>query len=126
MRRRDWLWSTFPAIEGAIGSLDLLRRKGHFLECVTSKPEWAEAQVWKWLGLWRPPFNRVTIVGPKGEKSGVTDAEILIDDKIDNLLSFVETGRTGVLFERPHNRKLPPYNGITRAADWQEVRRLVA
>ena len=58
LRARDWLWSNFPAVPGAIGGLQTLRHQGHYLECVTSKPEWAEPQVWKWLGKWRAPFNR--------------------------------------------------------------------
>ena len=125
MRRREWLWATFPAIDGAIGALDLLRAKGHYLELITSKPEWGEASVWKWLGLWRPPFNRVTIVGQHDEKAKMTTANLLIDDKIDNLLGFVETHRPAILFERPHNRSLLPYNGIVRAENWQAVLEMV-
>ncbi len=136
MRERDWLWPNFPAVDGAIGSLETLRRQGHYLECVTSKPKWAEAATWKWMGKWRPPFQRVTIVDTKSNirKVDVTDAELLIDDKIENVQGFVDEGRYGVLFDRPHNRggKVDP-NWLVpgaiekgmRAKGWSEVLRIV-
>jgi 5'(3')-deoxyribonucleotidase len=104
MRKKDWLWATFPAIDGAIGGLEVLRQRGYYLECVTSKPEWAEPQVWKWLGLWRPAFHRVTIMSDGVRKVDVTDADLLIDDKPENCLGFLDEGRRAVLFTRPHNK----------------------
>ena len=59
MEDRAWIWAGFPAVDGAIGSLERLRRDGHYLECITSKPKWAEYNTWRWLGRWRPPFQRV-------------------------------------------------------------------
>jgi 5'(3')-deoxyribonucleotidase len=106
LREREWLWANFPAIDGAMGGLDTLRRQGFYLECVTSKPVWAEHNVYKWLGKWRPPFHRVTIVGPNHRKADYTDATILIDDKLENLVGFQASGkgRKGIMFDRPHNR----------------------
>ena len=83
LRDRDWLWSTFPAVEGAIGGIKRLRAAGHYVECVTSKPEWAEFNVWKWLGKWRPAFNQVTIVNTGQSKLDFTDADVIVDDKLD-------------------------------------------
>src|SRR5574342_867968 len=104
LRQRDWLWPNFPAVPGAIGTLGRLRRDGHYLECLTSKPEWAEFAVWKWLGKWRPPFNRVTIVGPEDRKALFTSAELLVDDRLENCLEFLEADRQAILFDRPHNQ----------------------
>lgn len=118
LRERDWLWATFPAIDGAIGSLDRLRREGHYLELVTSKPRWAESNVWKWLGLWRPPFNRVTIMDTdEASKADVTTADLLIDDKPANCRAFLDSGREALLFDRPHNRDAD----LLRAKDWNAV-----
>lgn len=118
MRDREWLWANFPAVPGAMGGLEKLRRQGFYLECVTSKPQWAEHNTWKWLGRWRPPFQRVTIVGPKDRKIDFTDAELLVDDKMKNLNEFVQEGRQAILFDRPHNRhdQFP-----TRVGTWPEL-----
>jgi len=105
--RRDWLWAQAPAVPGAIGGLEKLRRNGHYLEIVTAKPRWAEAQTFRWLGKWRPPVHRVTIipVEQKLKKSEVTFAELLIDDKPDNCEEFLQANRRAILFKRPHNEK---------------------
>jgi 5'(3')-deoxyribonucleotidase len=126
-KRRDWLWAQAPAIPGAIGGLERLRQAGHYLEIVTSKPRWAEAQTWRWLGKWRPPVHRVTIVDADAHpnKADFTDADLLIDDKPSNIEDFVNAGRTGLLFTRPHNAE---YGRLdcdpswwTRVANWHRV-----
>lgn len=122
MRKRSWLWSNFEAIPGAIGSIERLRQEGHYLEVVTSKPAWAEANVWQWLGKWKPPVNRVTITDPDAYKSEATNADVLVDDKLENVRDFARTGRYGLLFTRPHNRQR--YSGtplVTRVNGWPQV-----
>jgi len=120
MRERDWLWPNFPAVKGAIGGIAQLRDDGHYLEIITSKPEWAEFSVWKWLGKWRPPVHRVTIVNSETAKIDVTDADVMIDDKPDNLFPFAEDGRVGILFKQHrYTGKLPV--GVYRADTWAEV-----
>ena len=120
LRDREWIWATFPAVPGAMGGLEQLRDRGHYLELLTSKPKWAEHNVWKWLGKWRPPFQRVTIVGPEDVKRDLSEATILIDDKPKNLIGF----ETGILFDRPHNRTADEV-GIVRATSWAQVVALV-
>jgi 5'(3')-deoxyribonucleotidase len=117
---REWLWSTFPAIDGAMGGLERLRREGHYLELVTSKPRWAEHNVWKWLGKWRPPFNAVTIVAKDDVKRDFTRADLLVDDKPQNLAEF-DPGLK-ILFDRPHNRT---EDRFSRAGSWLDVVRMV-
>lgn len=122
LRVKEWLWANFPAVDGAIGAIDKLRRDGHYLEMITSKPDWAEHNVWKFLGKWRPAFHRVTITKLEDKKADFTNADILIDDKPQNVLDFAATGREAILFSAPHNRgftDLP--KGIVRADNWQDV-----
>ena len=118
LRERDWLWANFPAVNGAIGSIERLSHEGHYLEVVTSKPDWATYAVWKWLGRWRPRVNRVTIIGPDDKKIDFTDASLLVDDKTDNCIQFVEAGRNAILFDRPHNRH---NTELIRATNWKDV-----
>lgn len=118
MHDRHWIWSTFTAVDGAMGSLEILHKEGYYLELVTSKPDWARYSTFRWLGKWRPRFDRVTIVGPDDVKVEHTDADVLVDDKLANLLPFEREGRIGIMFNRPHNRAdtFP-----RRANNWPEV-----
>ena len=125
LRDREWLWANFDVVEGAIGSIDRLRRDGHFMEMVTSKPDWAEYNVWKWLGKYRIPFNRVTIIGIDENKANATDADILIDDKPQNCLDFIEAGREAILFHAEHNRFVDAPKGLIRAKGWPEVVKII-
>lgn len=121
-RERDWLWAQADAVPGAIGGIRTLRREGHYLEILTSKPAWAEAQTFRWLGKWRPPVHRVTIVGPSDKKHEWSDAEILVDDKPKNVEEWIEAGRTAILFARPHNSDYRKTRiACPVAIDWTDV-----
>lgn len=124
MKARDWLWPNFPAINGAIGGLDKLHSAGYYIEIVTSKPDWAHYAVSRWLGKWRPWYDRVTIVDMDTRKVDVTDAGVLIDDKWENIQEFVDEGRQGLLFDRTHNQlthlKHPP-GDVIRVFGWYEI-----
>lgn len=126
LRDREWLWAIAPAVPGAIGGIETLRNMGHYVECVTSKPEWAEHNVWKWLGKWRPKFHRVTIIDSKAgqRKVDMTDAELIVDDKLLTCEEFRDAGRKAVLFDRSSvsyrydPRKFP---GIHVAHTWADI-----
>jgi 5'(3')-deoxyribonucleotidase len=130
LRDRD-LWSTFPAVEGAIGAVEQLRREGHYLEIVTSKPEWAEDIVWRWIAEHRLPVQRVTIVN-KDAKSAATDADVLIDDYPPNCIGWAESdpNRSALLFDAPYNRADALVTGVKRVTGWSHaawaVRELLA
>ena len=120
LRERDWLWENFPAMDGAIGTIELLERDGFYLEIVTSKPKWAKYATWRWLGKWRPAVEQVTIVKPEQRKVDFTSAHVLVDDKPQNVQEFVTAGRLGLLFDRPHNQQAKE---LRRAKGWTDVRR---
>lgn len=127
LKDREWLWANFSAVPGAIGGIARLRADGHYVEAVTSKPDWAEHNVWKWLGKWRPRFHRVTIVGTGQSKTGFTDAAVMVDDKLDTCVEFARDGRKGVLFDRAiplrqlPSLAVPAGGGLYQATSWSEV-----
>ena len=131
MKARDWLWPNFPAIPGAVGGIQRMRDAGHYVELVTSKPLWAEAAVWKWLGKWRLPVQRVTIVDMNTRKVDATDADGIVDDKPETTLDFAQDGRFAIMFARSHNESVyqseQKYEeaGVVVAKDWNDVVRLV-
>jgi len=118
LRDREWLWARFPAVPGAIGGIARLRTAGWYVEAVTSKPKWAEHNVWKWLGHYRPPFNAVTIVSPDMDKVAFTTAAVIVDDKEATCRSFHRDGRQAVLFARHEQHEPGPY---LVARDWEDV-----
>lgn len=103
LERKDWLWSTFPAVDGAINSITRLRRAGHTVQLISHKPEWAEWCAWRWLGKWRPPVSEVILLDPSETKAHYSDADILVDDKPQNVAEWIETGRQAVTFGQPWN-----------------------
>ena len=121
LRDREWLWATFGTVPGAIGGIKTLRAAGHYVECVTSKPAWAEHNVWRWMGRWRPPFQRVTVVETGKRKIDFTDATVMVDDKRQTVDEFRAAGRTGILFDR--SKKNWNWGEIENrvAIDWDEV-----
>lgn len=123
IRERDWLWGTADAVDGALGGLRTLRNRGHYLELITSKPRWAEPQVFRWLEKWRPPFQQVTIINSQNgdRKIDYTRADIVIDDKIQTCQDFADAGRMAVLFDPSltHVDKDLPH--IYYAASWASV-----
>lgn len=121
LRDRDWLWGIAPAIPGAIGGVKQLRAAGHYLELVTSKPEWAEPQVWRWLGKWRPAFERVTITKPGTPKVTATNADLIIDDKLETCSGFIEAGRYAIHFDRTMYASTTDGERFFVAKDWQDV-----
>lgn len=123
LRDRDWIWATFKPVPGAIGGVQRLRQQGHYVEAVTKKPEWAEWTVWKWLGLWRPAFNTVTIVPSGGSKASSSQASLLIDDSPDNLTEWVasDQSRTAICFDQPWNRTMPNHSNIFHTYSWEGV-----
>ncbi len=126
LRDREWLWSTFPAIPGSIGGIKRLRTAGHYVECVTSKPAWAEYNVWKWLGKWRPAFNRVTVVSNGQRKTQFTSADVMVDDKLTTCQEFVECGRRAIWFNRARKSAvLPEGRKLMVAWHWEHVVELV-
>jgi len=128
LEQRDWLWATFNAISGAIGGIHALRAHGHYVECVTSKPKWAEPQVQRWIGKWRPDFQRVTIVDLDHPKHEATDADILVDDRPSTIESWVASApdRLGILYRQPWNDSMELGERMVRVHDWHGVLETVA
>jgi len=122
LRARPGIWAAAKPVRGALGSLGRLRLEGHYLEILTSKPDWAELSTWLWIGKWHPPVQRVTIVNLKQErKVDVSDADLLIDDKPQNCIEWAEDGRPALCFTQPYNRDLKLPVGVMRVDNWKAI-----
>lgn len=120
LRSRDWLWTKMPVVPGAIGGLQRLRQEGHHLEILTKKPDWAEWTVWALCGKWRPPVSRLTVVPSAARKVDYSDADLLIDDSIHNVVEWESDGRGAIVFDRPWNREHGA-DDLYRVRNWSEV-----
>ena len=124
LEEHSWLWAQkFKPVKGAIGGIEKLRRAGHYVEIVTTKPVWAEDATWEWLARYKPRVHRLTLVPMEGkEKHELTDADLLIDDKFENCEAWAADMRPALLYNRPHNlnyRNVP--TGVVRVSDWNEI-----
>lgn len=120
LRANAWLWSLAPAIDGAVGAISALRDRGHRPQLLTAKPAWAEPQVWKWLSRWNPRFDSVQFCGVDEPKSVKSDADVLIDDRVDVVQEWVrsDSSRMAVLFGQFWNQDFAPEPRIVRVNSW--------
>ena len=121
---------SMPSISGAAEAIRDLH-KDAIIKIATSRPESSMEATIEWvrekLG-WTPEITNTILAG----KSNV-DADVLIDDRDQNVLDFVtRAGRKGVLMHQPWNRDSPLLESLVReekifvAQDWEHVRALFA
>ena len=99
----------------AIDSLRLLRRRGHEIVIVTTKPEWARTDTFRWLADHAVPTNEVHLAD---RKSNVA-CDVYLDDAPHVLHELVEhrSDRSICRFVRPWNR---PVDGTVDVTGWPE------
>lgn len=124
LRDNSHLWGrVFTPVNGAIGGIRRLRASGWYVEALTSKPEWAERSVWEFIGRYRIPFQRVTIITYPQSKVDFTDASVIVDDKLETCVEFNKDRRGAVLFDRIGGHTDAPELGffLRHARNWEDV-----
>ena len=116
---RRWLWTEAITKYGlfrhghvekhAMRGIRALHKSGHKLFVVTHRPAIATRDTLAWLdfhfGTEEPyPFAGAPIMLHHGEPKSQVDAEILIDDKPDNIREWMDEGGRGLLFNQPWNQ----------------------
>lgn len=104
----------------ALDSLRLLRRRGHRIVIVTTKPNWAHTDTFRWLADHEVPSTEVHLSDRKYE----VDCDIYLDDAPHVLDELVEHRGTALIcrFVRPWNR---PVAGTVDISSWAEFVDLV-
>lgn len=136
----EWLksnpsyWAEAPPMPGALNGIKELKRKGHTVHLVTSKPDWARQSMWAWLAKHNPTVDGITIVTSRGNKLQHPQSKLqavghlhdmIIDDKAETCLEWEKTGKAVILFDRPWNRDVEESSNLRRAKNWTEILRLV-
>ncbi len=67
------------------------------------------------------------LISTRGIGKGCLEAEVLVDDYPDNVVSFAGEQRPGVLFTQPWNESFqkPESHKIFRARDWNAVLQII-
>lgn len=127
----DWLWTTGVQkglfryghiVRGAIIGVRTLAEAGHEILIATHRPRSAVRDTVDFLSYAHLPLSEIHILSDGEPKSSIR-ADILIDDKPDNVNTW--THGPAILFDRPHNQGYPDNTWVTRASDWRKVVQLV-
>jgi len=132
---RRWLWKEGVEQFGlfrhghvekhAMRGIRALNRAGHKLYVVTHRPASATRDTLAWLdfhfGAEQPyPFAGAPIMLHTGEPKSQVPADLLIDDKPENIREWMTEGGSGFLFDQPWNQSATLG---TRVYGWYEVLR---
>lgn len=96
---------TMPVMGGAVSAMEVVRKWAKII-VASSRPKETEDNSIQWLaqnfGLSRNQFKNTTSTG-----KSFLDADLLIDDNIGNVRSFVENGNhnLAILFSQPWNKQ---------------------
>jgi len=113
------LFRHLPVFPGAKEALQRLYRD-HEIVIITTKPPWANAETYSWLGDNDIPTREVHILGEKWR----VDCDVYLDDGPHNLESLVveRPDRVVCRYVRPWNDPVP---GVIDIHDWEQFEALV-
>ena len=136
--KEDWRWLWSEGIElglyryghvvkGGVQGLRTLQAMKHELILATHRPKAAVMDTLAFIHyisdskrepvIWQG-FHLLTNDEPKT----VVDADMLIDDKPDNVVTWAEAGRHALLFDRGWNQEvIPSPGGVWRVNGWKGV-----
>ncbi|GMQ97999.1 MAG: 5'-nucleotidase [Acidimicrobiia bacterium] len=114
------LFRNLPVFAGAKEALQRLY-VNHEIVIITTKPPWANAGTFSWLGDNDIPTREVHILGEKWR----VDCDMYLDDGPHNLKSLIieRPDRIVCRFVRPWNEPVP---GVIDVENWQRFETLVA
>jgi len=113
------LFRHLPVFPEAKAALQRLNRD-HEIVIITTKPPWANAETFSWLGDNEIPTREVHILGRKWR----VDCDVYLDDGPHNLESLIvkRSDRIVCRFVRPWNDPVP---GVIDIHDWDQFETLV-
>ncbi|MEW6048630.1 MAG: hypothetical protein AB1609_19505 [Bacillota bacterium] len=113
-----------PVVEGALFGMTQLCKCHRVYVATARQPRLAELTS-RWLRKHGIPHRCLVSTDSRGKAA--LDADVLIDDNIENIQLFCESGRHGVLFDRSWNRSMDTAKSarISRALNWLHVLEIV-
>lgn len=111
-----------PVVQGAVRGMSELC-KTHKVCVATGRHPALKELTARWLRMHGIPYARLVSTYHSGKVA--LRAQVLIDDNVGNVVSFCQTGRYGVLFNRAWNRHVGRLDRLFRARDWSHVVEIV-
>lgn len=118
--------------EDAVRVLTELRRRGHKIYFISSRPKQLQPITFKWLRKHNVPFDDLKVIGqrvPKGAYGRKLHLDMFVDDleiNLESMLKFKRRWRKGLLLlNRPWNRGPVDETKFVRVNNWQEILRHV-
>ena len=113
------LFRHLPVLPGASSALRRLSRR-HQIVIITTKPRWANAETFSWIGDNAIPTREVHIIGRKW----LVDCDIYLDDGPHNLEGLVthHPDRVVCRYVQPWNYPIP---GVADITSWEAFEDLV-
>ena len=118
-------------VENAITVLQKLKRAGHKIYFITSRPKQNQPLTFKWLRQNDIPFDGLEVIGheyPKGMYGHKLQLDMFVDDlekHLESMLHYKKRWRKGLLLlDKPWNMS---YDGsrFVKVENWQEILRHV-
>lgn len=112
------IYNSVKPLPGAQEAIQKLIRAGHEVYIVTHSEPSIFAEKVEWIKYWFPFIDQSHIISM--EHKWLFRADIMIEDKLDNLLSGSHYER--ICFDYPWNRNVRDYvYGISRVSNWNET-----
>jgi len=124
------LADTAEPIEGAIQVITELKRRGHKIYFISSRPKQIQPATFKWLRKHGIPFDGLKVIGhsiPKGVYGRNLHLDMFVDDleqHLESMWKFKRRWRKGLLlFSQPWNYGKLDGSKFTRVDNWQDILR---
>ncbi len=118
--------------ENAREVLQKLKKIGHKIYFVTSRPKQNQPATFKWLRQYDIPFDSLEVIGknePKGLYGRRLHLDMYVDDlvsQLDSMRKYKKKWRKGLLlFDKPWNNAPINESYYKRIKNWQEILRHV-
>ena len=109
-----------------------LKRRGHKIYFISSRPKQIQPETFKWLRKYGIPFDGLKVIGqsvPKGVYGRNLHLDMFVDDlpaHLENMWKFKKRWRKGLLlFDKPWNGSSVDGSKFIRVLNWQDILRHV-
>lgn len=127
----NFQFQAFPH-KDAVKAIQKLKKIGHKIYFITSRPKQNQPLTFKWLRKYNVPFDGLEVIGqnePKGFYGRKHNLDMYVDDLLFHLESMFEYKKRWkkglLLIDKPWNNDYLDINKFKRVYTWQEILRCV-